>query len=137
MYIETKVSYDKMMEGTLKKATATYLVDALTFTEAEARVTEHVQPFIIGEFSVSAVKRSNIAEIFTDDSGDRFYSAKLAFITIDEKTGVEKRTASHILVQASDFNGALENLLVGMKGTMADFEVLAIAETPILDVIKA
>lgn len=135
LYIETKIRYDKVMEnGISKKVTEPYLVDALSFTEAEARIIEEQSPFISGEFSVSAVKKTNIAEIFRDSTGDRWYNCKLAFITIDEKTAQEKRSNSHILVQASDFRNAYENLIDGMKGTMADFEVVSISETPIMDV---
>lgn len=83
------------------------------------------------------MKKSNIAEIFRDDSGDKWYKVKVAFITIDEKTAAEKRKASYILVQASDFKSAYDNFIDGMKGTMADFEIVAITETAIMDVYAA
>ncbi len=138
LWIETKVRFDKTMEnGTVKKVTEPYLVDALSFTEAEARIIEEVTPFISGDFDVNAVKKSNIAEIFRDDSGDKWYKVKVAFITIDEKTAAEKRKASYILVQASDFKSAYDNFIDGMKGTMADFEIVAITETAIMDVYAA
>lgn len=138
LWIETKVRFDKTMEnGTVKKVTEPYLVDALSFTEAEARIIEEVTPFISGDFTVSAVKKSNIAEIFRDDSGDKWYKVKVAFITIDEKTAAEKRKASYILVQASDFKSAYDNFMDGMKGTMADFEIVAITETALMDVYAA
>lgn len=137
-WFKTSVRFDKMLEnGTVKKVTEPYLVDALSFTEAEARITEEVTRYISGEFTVSAVKKSKIAEIFWDESGDRWYQVKVAFITIDEKTAAEKRTASVIMVQASDFDNALANFKDGMKGTMADFEIISIAETNIMDVYKA
>ncbi|WP_303433495.1 DUF4494 domain-containing protein [uncultured Muribaculum sp.] len=130
--------YDKLMEnGMQKKVNEPYMVDALSFTEAEARIIEEVTPFISGDFSVSAVKRTNISEIFWDDSADKWYHVKVNFITIDEKSAVEKKTTSHILVAASDFKGALDNFMEGMKGTMADFEIASIAETTIMDVYKA
>ena len=134
-YIETRIRYDKMHEnGVVKPTTEAFLVDALSFTEAEARIVKEQTPYISGDFTVSAVKKSNIAEIYRDDSGDKWYKAKLMFTTIDERTAAEKRKASHILVQASDFRNALENVLDCMKGTMADFEIAAIAETNIMDV---
>lgn len=136
-WFECKVRYDKTMEnGAVKKVNEPYLVDALSFTEAEARITEEQRPFISGEFSVSAVKRTKIAEIFWDDSADKWYQVKAAFITIDEKTAAEKKTTPLFLVAANDFKGALDNFLEGMKGTMADFEIVSIAETPIMDVYK-
>ena len=136
-WFECKVAYRKIMEnGVEKKVNDTFLVDALTFTEAEARIIEEITPFISGEFSVSAVKRTKIAEIFWDDSADKWYLTKVAFITIDEKTAQEKKSNSLILVAASDFKGALEHFIDEMKSSMADYEIVSIAETPILDVYK-
>lgn len=123
--------------GAVKRVAEPYLVDALSFTEAEARITEEVQPYISGEFSVSAVKKSNIAELFFDESGDRWYKVKAMFISIDEKSAVEKKKASYFLVQASNFKEALDNFNAGMKGTMADYEIAAISETAIEDVYLA
>ena len=74
--------------------------------------------------------------MFFDETGDRWYKAKVNFVTLDEKKGVEKRTASYMYVQASEFSKALQNLMEGMKGTMSDFEVAAINETNLLDVFK-
>lgn len=137
-WFECKVRYDKMMEnGLVKKVNEPYLVDALSFTEAEARIIEEQTPFISGDFSVSAVKRTKISEIFRDDSADKWYLVKVAFITIDEKTAVEKKTTSLILTAANDFKGAYDNFMEGMKGTMADFEIVSIAETPLMDVYNA
>ncbi len=136
-WFECKVRYDKTMEnGTIKKVNEPYLVDALSFTEAEARIIEEQTPFISGDFSVAAVKRTKIAEIFYDETGDKWYLAKVAFITIDEKTAVEKRSICQMLVQATDFRKALDNLVEGMKGTMADYETVSISETPLMDVYK-
>lgn len=122
--------------GAVKKVTEPYLVDALSFTEAEARIIEEMTPYITGEFSVSAVKRTKIAELFRDetDTADKWYLVKVAFITIDEKTAVEKKTSSLVLVQAADFIGAYESFMAGMKGTMADFEIQQISETMLMDV---
>lgn len=137
-WIEVKARYDKMMDnGTVKKITEPYLADALSCTEAEARVTEEIQPFISGDFRISSVVTTKISEIFWDASGDRFYKVKVNFITIDEKTASEKRTATYILVQASGFKEAYDNFIDGMKGTMADFEIEAITETKLVDVFKA
>lgn len=136
-WFECKVRYDKIQEnGAVKKVNEPYLVDALSFTEAEARIIEEQTPFISGDFSVSAVKRTKISEIFWNEGGDRWYLVKVAFITIDERSGVEKRTTTLILVQAGNFKEALDNFIEGMKGTMADYEVVSIAETPLMDVYK-
>lgn len=137
-WFECKVRYDKMQEnGAVKKVNEPYLVDALSFTEAEARIIEEMTPFISGDFSVSAVKRTKIAEIFRDDTADRYYLVKCAFITIDEKTAAEKKSVQTMLVAASDFKGAYDNFMEGMKSTMADFEIQSITETLIMDVYDA
>ncbi len=134
-WFECKVRYDKMLEtGQQKKVNEPYLVDALSFTEAEARIIEEITPFISGDFSVSAVKRTRIAEIFYDETGDKWYTVKYNIITIDEKTAVEKKTSVLTLVQASEFQRAVDNFMEGMKGTMADFEIASVTETAIMDV---
>ncbi len=134
-WFECKVRYAKMLEtGMQKTVTEPYLVDALSFTEAEARITEEMAPFISGDFTVSAVKREKLSEVFYDETGDKWYKVKYNIITVDEKTAVEKKTSVMTLVQASDFQKALDNFMDGMKGTMADFEIAAITETPLMDV---
>ena len=137
-WFECKVKYDKTLEtGAVKTVTEPYMVDALSFTEAEARITEEMQPYISGEFTVSAVRRVNLSDIFYNESGDRWYKVKTNFITIDEKTAVEKKTASFQLVQASEFKEALDVFMEGMKDTMADFEIASITETMLMDVFSA
>lgn len=138
LWFECKVRYDKMQDnGAVKKVNEPYLVDALTFTEAEARIIEEITPFISGEFSVSAVKKTKVSEIFFDETGDKYYMVKVNFITLDEKSGMEKKSASFILTQASDFAGALKRFEEGMKGTAADYEIASIAETMLMDVYPA
>lgn len=137
-WFECKVRYDKTQEnGSVKKVNEPYLVDALSFTEAEARIIEEQTPFISGDFSVSAVKRTKISEIFYDETGDRWYSVKAAFISLDEKSGAEKRVSVLFMVQASSFRDAFDNFVKGMTGTMADYEIQSITETAIMDVYKA
>ena len=134
-WIEVRVRYERMMEnGIVKKVTEPYLADALSCTEAEARVTDKLTPFISGEFRVTAVTVTKISEIFWDETGDKFYKVKVNFITLDEKSGTEKKTASFILVQSSSFHNAYVNFEEGMKGTMVDYEIEQICETKIMDV---
>lgn len=110
-YFECKVSYEKIMEdGKQKKVTEPYLVDALSFTEAEARIIEELTPFISGEFVIKDIKRAKLSEIFFNENGDRFYKIKVYFITLDEKSGAEKKTAAQMLTQASNLKEAIEVL---------------------------
>lgn len=135
LWFECKVRYEKIAQnGMVKKVNEPYLVDALTFTEAEARIMEEMKPYISGEYSISSEKKTKISEIFFNEGGDRWYLVKVNFITLDENSGTEKKSTSQILVQASDFDGALEAFKNGMKGTMADYEIGSITETPIMDV---
>ena len=119
-----KVSYEKMLEnGMQKKVTEPYLVDALSFTEAEARIIEEIRPFITGVFTVADIKRAHFSESFFNESGDRFYKVRIYFITMDEKSGAEKRTLAKMLTQASS-----------VKEALADYTIMEISETPIMDV---
>lgn len=134
-WYECRVKFEKTLEnGTQKKVTEVYLVDAMSFTEAENRIIEEMTPFISGEFEVTAVKKDRIAEMFIDPEGDKWYRAKVMFITLDEKSGAEKKSASTMLVQAKDFKMAVKNLEDGMKGTMSDWEINTLSETVIMDV---
>jgi hypothetical protein len=125
-----------MENGLSKKVTEPYLVDALSFTEAEKRIIEEMKPFLSGDFTIADIKRANYSELFTTDeeSADRWYRCKLVFITIDEKSGAEKKTSTNILVQAADLRDAVKKLDEGMKGTMADYEIGAVSETAIMDI---
>lgn len=136
-WFECKIRFDKTMEdGKIKRVTEAYMVDALTFTEAERRFLEEVEPFVSGDYEVADIKKAKLAEVMTSNDGndDRWYKAKVTFITLDEKTAVEKRTAQNILVQARDLKTAVANLEKGMAGTMGDWELTAVNETAILDI---
>lgn len=109
-----------------KKVKEEYLVDALSYTECEARIIEEMKPFISGEFSVD-IKRFRIAELFAMD-GDRFYKVTADYITMDEKSGNEKRKAFNYIVRANDLDHAKKNFEEGMKGTISDFVVTCIKE---------
>lgn len=132
-----KIRFEKTLEnGMNKKVTELYLVDALSFTEAESRIIEEMTPFISGEFEVSGVAKANYNELFAceEESADRWFKCKLWFVTLDEKTGAEKRTVFNVLVQASDLRDAIKKLDEGMKGTLADYVIASVSETAIMDV---
>lgn len=138
-WFEIKVHYDKTMEdGQNKKLTEAYTVEALSFTEAESFITEEMSHYISGEFDVKAITRAPYGEFFFSDadSDDRWYKAKLAFITIDEKTEKEKRSNVVYLVQAESLDKARQYVKNVMAKTMIDYEVVSISETPIMDVFE-
>jgi len=136
-WFECKIKYEKTADdGNIVKVNQGYLIDALSFTEAEARIIEEMKPYISGEFQVANIKRTKINEMFFNENGDKWYRSKVNFITLDEEKGVEKRTGVTMMVQASDIKEALEGIIEGMKGSMADYEIANIAETLIIDVFK-
>ncbi len=134
-WFECKVRYDKTLEsGMIKPVTEPYLVDALSFTEAEARIIEEMTPFLSGEFSIANIKRVKFSDTFFDESGDRYFKAKLYYIALDEKSGAEKKTAVNMLIQATTINEALDTVETEMKKTMIDYSIASITETLIMDV---
>lgn len=139
IWFETKVRYDNTMEdGRNKKVTEVYTVEALSFTEAENAITEEMSHYVSGEFDVKAITRAPYGEIFFSDadSDDKWYRAKLAFITIDEKTEKEKRSNVVYLVQAATLDKARQYVKDVMAKTMIDYDVVSISETPIMDVFE-
>lgn len=134
-WFECKINYEKITEdGIQKKITEPYLVDALSFTEAEARIIEEMRPYISGEFTVMDIKRARYAETFLNDNGDRFYRVKINLIALDEKSGTEKKKPIQLLAQASTIHDAISVIDTGMKGTMADYVIASVTETTLMDV---
>ena len=139
IWFETKVRYEKTIEdGSQKKVTEQYTVDALSFTEAEATIIEEMSSYISGEFEVSDIKKASYKEVFFSEaqSDDRWYKAKLQFITIDEKTEKEKRTNNYFLVQAGTLMGAVKHIEEMMGKTMIDYVIAQVGETQIMDVFE-
>lgn len=138
-WFETKVEFEKTIEdGSQKKVKEAYTVDALSFTEAEERITEEMSAYISGEFNVKNIAEASYKEIFFSDlaSADKWYKAKLQFITLDEKTDKEKRSNVYYLVQAGSFMQAVKNIEEVMGTTMIDYVIANVAETLIMDVFE-
>ena len=138
-WFECKVRYEKTGEdGTPRKVTETYVVDALSFSEAESRITEEMSHFVSGELEVVDLKIAAYNEVFfaDNDLADKWYKAKLAFITIDEKTDKEKKTTVYYLVNAGSINSALKNVDEIMSATMVDYQTCNVCETHIIDVFE-
>ncbi len=134
-----KIRYEKTMEdGLQKKVTEQYVVDALSFTEAEARIMEQMSSYISGEFSIENIDPAPFGEIFFSDgeTDDKWYKAKLVFITIDEKTDKEKRSIVNYLVQGGSFDQAKKHIEEVMGGTMIDYVIDTLKETKYMDVFE-
>lgn len=139
MLYECGVRYERTMEnGLSKKVTELYLVDALSFTEAEKRIIQEIVPHIPGEFDVVTIKRTNYSEIVENgaDSADKWFKAKLMFVTFDEKTSKEKKQAVYFIVKASDINNAHTVVVEHMKTTLVDYEIATLDETKIMDLFR-
>ena len=139
MYYEVSVKFDKTHEtGLIKKVTEKYLVEAVSFTEAEARMSAYIAPYACGEYDICAIRRLQVAELFEskDTAADRWYKTKLAYITIDERTAKEKRTMQDVMVKATNFDDARNTIQEGMKGTLGDWEKVQLNETSIIDLVK-
>lgn len=138
-WYEVKFQHEQTQEdGTQKKVTELYTVDALSFTEAESKITEEMKLYVSGETFIKAITRAPYKEIFFDDreSDDKYYKAKLGFITIDEKTEKEKKSTVTYLVQAASLDEAKKNINEVMGKTMIDYDIQSIAETKIIDVFE-
>jgi len=134
-WFECTAKYIKMDEtGHEKNASETYLLDAISFTEAESRIFKELQTMVSGEFMVTKIAKTRITEIIPSDNGDRWYKAKVAFITVDEENGKEKRVSQQILVFSGSIKDAYDQIIEAMQGMMADFEISGINESTILDV---
>lgn len=138
-WFECRIAYEKIMEdGMQKKVKENYVIDALSFTEAEQRIMEEMSSYISGAFDVADIKKASYKEVFFSDeeTADRWYKAKLQFITIDEKTEKEKRTSIFYLVQAGSLTKAVNYIDEFMGKTMIDYAIASVAETQIMDVFE-
>ena len=134
-----KIRYEKVMEdGLQKKVTEQYVVDAMSFTEAEARIMEEMSHYISGEFEVVEIDRCVFKKVFFSDeeTADKWYKSKVHFITIDEKTEKEKRSNVYYLVEGVNLENARHNIDVVMGGTMIDYVISGVNETKIMDVFE-
>lgn len=134
-WFEVKVKYVKVdQDGREKKVSESYLVDAVSFTDAEARTIQQMQQIIRGEFHIDNIKKSNIIEIFPAESGEFWYKARIAIVTIDEKAGKEKKVNNYFLVAADDFKEALQRLEEGLSYILVPYHTTSMALSPIVDV---
>lgn len=136
-WFEGKVKYVKVGEnGRERKITEAYLLDAMSYTEAESRIVEEMESIVRGEFWISNLKKSNITEVVSseDENDDKWYKAKVAIVDADEVSGREKRSFQYYLVAASDTGKALESLNKALSTFVVPWEVVCIADTQFIDV---
>lgn len=138
-WFEVKMRYDKVHEdGYEKKVTESYVIEALSFGEAEKKAIEFLGSYVSGEIQVVNINPMKFQEVFFNEqeSCDRYYKAILQFITIDEKTEREKHTQVYYLVQASSFDNCKDTIRTIMDDTMIDYQIASVSETKFIDVIE-
>ena len=139
-WFECKVSYERQADSMgMKKVSESYLVDALSFTEAEERIIKEIRPFVsVGELEVVNIRRARIAELFLNEEAedDRYFRAKVNFITVDEKSGSEKKTSATMIVKSDSLPNAVTELKAQLDSQMASYEIAAVIDTQILDVFQ-
>lgn len=135
IWYECKVRYRKLEEtGVQKVVTEPYLVDAISYTEAERRINEEMAAYVSEEFKITGIKYGNFAEIHPFENADRWFKTRIALVAFDEESGKERKTGMNLLVQANDIKEAFDHTVTVMKGTMGDYTITAITESPIVDV---
>ncbi|MBF1273894.1 MAG: DUF4494 domain-containing protein [Porphyromonadaceae bacterium] len=139
-WFECKVSYERQADSMgMKKVSESYLVDALSFTEAEKRIIKEIRPFVsVGELEVVNIRRARIAELFLNEEAedDRYFRAKVNFITVDEKSGSEKKTSATMIVKSDSLPNAVTELKAQLDSQMASYEIASVTDTQILDVFQ-
>ena len=136
-FFEVKVQYQKMQEdGKEKKVTEQYVVEAISFTEAETRITEEMTNYTDGEFDIVSEKIAPYNEIFISDNStdDKWFVSKVGFITLDEKTAKEKKQTFRYLVQAATSELAMYYTKEMFSHGMSDYSIDSVQDTPTLDV---
>lgn len=138
-WFEVGIRYRKMQgDGSEKAVTEKYAVDAVSFTEAESVISEMMSACINGDFIIKSEVQANYGEVFFSDreEDDRWYKAKIAFVTLDEKSGKEKRINANYLVQGQSMQKALNNIGEIMSNLLVDYNIVGLTETKVLDVFE-
>jgi len=135
IWYECKVKYRKTNEtGESKIVTETYLLDAVSYTEAEKRITEEMAAYTSEEFRITNIKVANFSEVHPFENSDRWFKSKISLISYDDESGKERKSNIYMLIQANDVKEAFENTEQALQETMGEFSIPAITESPILDV---
>ena len=137
LWFECKVRYEQTQEDGLEKmVTETYVYKAADFGEAYDKATKDMSTFISGEFGITGMKIAQYGDVFIQDerTEEKFYRVKVNFIVLDEKTNKEKKIAQYYLVNADSVEKARKYTDTALSQTMADFIIVSVQETMIIDV---
>ena len=135
LFYEVKITYQRQTgESTPSSVKETYLVEGLTIADVENRLMEELRPYMFGDTEVPSCKKAQFYDILPSTEGDRWFKARVEMITIED-SGKEKRKGVSILVESSTIDEAMKSLQQQLNGV--DCEVVSIARSPILDVLRA
>lgn len=130
-----KVKFIKeFQDGTLKRVSEPYLVNALSFTDAEARIYQEVGEYVRGEFIVSTISKTDLADIFQYDDAQKWFKVKVAYVSEDADSGKEKKINTNFLVSANNLKEAYDRVEENLKGLMVSYEIPSIILTPIIEI---
>lgn len=134
-WFESTVKYMKEDDhGRVRNVTEHYLVDALSFTEVEARINEEMGQRVMGEFQVKSERKSQIIDVFEYPGGDVFYQVKVSYLLTDADSGKEKKVVNTMLVHAANVKEAYERIHESLNNMLVTFTVPEIKESKILEV---
>jgi len=122
-------------DGTLKRVTETYIIDALSFSEAEARYNKKIGAEIPGEFNIVAIKIKSIADVFKYEDSEEWYEAKVKFVSIDTDSGKEKKVSNTMIVTASTVKEAYERIKGSLSDMTIGFTITDTKQTSIMEVL--
>lgn len=135
-YFETRVKWDKVVDcGDVKPVTETYTVNADSFTEAEARITEQLTPEIHGAFEVVAEAKAKYHDVVYHD-GDLFFEVKYVITMVSPDLKKEKKIANYALFRVKDIDAAKIAASAFMVECLYDYEIQYIKQTKIVDVFE-
>ena len=134
-WFTVRVKYTKQLEnGTLKRVTEPYLLAAMTFTDAEARIYEELGSFIRGEFMVVGIARTDLSDIFQYEDSATWFKCKITYGIEEEDGDKKKKVAQNFLVSAADVKEAYVRMEESLAGLMIDYQVLSIVSSPIVEI---
>lgn len=136
-FFDTSVKFRKTDEqGVNKLVTESYIVSALSFSEAESNINEQMKVYVGEDFKIVNIKLTNYSEIATFEDTDKWFKSKISLLYFDETSGKEKKSNIYMLVQANDAKNAYDNTIATLKGTISDFTIPSVSETKIVEVFE-
>ncbi len=134
-WFTVKVKYTKQLDnGSFKRVSESYLLAAMTFTDAEARIFEELGSSIRGEFQVSGITRTDLHDIFQYDDSEKWFKCKVTYDRLDEEGEKAKTVSQYFLVSAAHVKEAYERIEESLATLMIDFNVVSIVASPIVEI---